>query len=157
MIVSLTSIVRLDLIDMDNLIEIWSGDLQANSACSQGFQNLRSLIVEKCDSLRNLFSPSIAKLLVKLQRLELTKCKVMETIIAQEQEVDEEVTNTVIFSQLTQLILVDLPNLMSFCKQDYTFEESFLKRVKVIRCPKMEALSSALQRLKEQYDMLDGT
>ncbi|KAL6997744.1 hypothetical protein U1Q18_007869 [Sarracenia purpurea var. burkii] len=157
--VSLTSIVHLELIDMDNLIEIWSGDLQANSACSQCFQNLISITVEKCDSLRSLFSPSIAKLLVKLNILEIIKCEVMETIIAQEQEVDEEVTtNTIIFSKLTHLKLEDLPNLTSFCKQkDYTIEGSFLKEVKVTRCPKMEALPSALQRLREQYDMHDGT
>ncbi|KAL6997800.1 hypothetical protein U1Q18_007925 [Sarracenia purpurea var. burkii] len=140
----------LDLRHLPKLADVWVN----NSPRSQGFQNLRVLRVEKCDSLRNLFSPSIAKLLVKLQELEITECEVMETIIAQEQEVDEEVkTNTIIFSQLTDLKLMDLPNLTSFCKKDYIFEGSFLERVEVIRCPKMEALPSAPQQLREQYDM----
>ncbi|KAL6997720.1 hypothetical protein U1Q18_007846 [Sarracenia purpurea var. burkii] len=150
--ITLSYLEKLELKYLPKLTDVWVN----NSPCSQGFQNLWSVIVVNCDSLRNLFSPSIAKLLVKLQRLEVTECKVMETIIAQEQEVDEEVTtNTTIFSHLTYLKLKDLPNLTSFCKQDYTFEGSFLEGLEVSRCPKMEALPSALQRLREQYDMQD--
>ncbi|KAL6997733.1 hypothetical protein U1Q18_007858 [Sarracenia purpurea var. burkii] len=152
--IALSCLKNLELKSLPKLTDVWVN----NSPQSQGFQNLRSLIVEKCDSLRNLFSPSIAKLLVKLEVLEITECEVMETIIAQEHEADEEVTtNTVIFSKLTALSLVDLPNLTSFCKQDYTFEGSFLKIVDVFNCPKMEALPSALQRLREQYDMSDAS
>ncbi|KAL6997583.1 hypothetical protein U1Q18_007710 [Sarracenia purpurea var. burkii] len=153
--ITFSCLKKLELASLPKLADVWVN----NSPCSQGFQNLRSLIVEKCDSLRNLFSLSIAKLLVKLQELEITKCEVMETIIAQEQEVDEEVTtNTIIFSQLTTLSLVDLPNLTSFCKQkNYTFEGSFLKIVDVFNCPKMVVLPLALQRLNEQYDMSDAS
>ncbi|CAK9165333.1 unnamed protein product [Ilex paraguariensis] len=47
----------------------------------QGFQNLKSIIIWECDSLRYLFSPTMAKLLGNLQILWVQECKMIEEII----------------------------------------------------------------------------
>ncbi|THG01803.1 hypothetical protein TEA_006149 [Camellia sinensis var. sinensis] len=151
--VALFSLTNVKLIHLPKLSHVWMN----NSARIQGFNHLRSLRGKGCGKLRNLFSSSLAKLFVKLQELEITECVVMEAVIAKEQRVDDEVTpSTIIFPQLTSLKLNALPNLMSFCPQDYTFEGSFLKNLQVINCPKMEALPSVFQHIQELQRSNDG-
>ena len=52
---------KLNLCQLDKLMHIWKQGPEK----IMGFGNLSLLIVEKCNNLTNLFSPSIAKLLVK--------------------------------------------------------------------------------------------
>ncbi|KAL7195522.1 hypothetical protein ACSBR1_035702 [Camellia fascicularis] len=114
------------------------------------FQNLTSLTVMCCSSLRYIFSSSQAELLVKLQEITVTECGVLEAIVNEEPKVDDEVaTNTIMFPQLNSLKLCHLPNFKSLCPQAYTFEGSFIKKIKVINCPNMRALPSTLQRMRE--------
>ncbi|KAG6672370.1 hypothetical protein I3842_16G054300, partial [Carya illinoinensis] len=56
----------------------------------QGFQNLISINIKKCHTLRNLLPASIAKLLVQLQEVILWECNLMEIIIQREYEAGEE-------------------------------------------------------------------
>ncbi|GMP86363.1 hypothetical protein CsSME_00039161 [Camellia sinensis var. sinensis] len=156
------SLKEVKLIHLPKLTQVWKDD----SPGIQGFQNLRSLIVNDCDSLRNLFSHSLAKLLVKLQEIEVTECGMMESIIANEPNEDDAVTNIIMFPQLSSLKLSDLPNFRSFCSQGWTFEGSLLKTIEVINCPKMKVLPSAFQsKLAQQkadfststlHHLLDG-
>jgi hypothetical protein len=55
-----------------------------------GFGNLRSLKVEGCNNLTYLFSPSIAKLLVMLEEIEVMKCQKIEEILAKAREEERE-------------------------------------------------------------------
>ncbi|KAI7986631.1 Disease resistance protein [Camellia lanceoleosa] len=138
---------RVELRYLPKLTHVWKD----NSQGIQGFQNLRSLIVIQCDSLRNLFSYSLAKLLVKLQEIEVTEYGMMESIIANEPNADIAVIpNIITFPQLSSLKLSDLPNLRGFCSKTCTFEGSLLKTIKVINSPKMKILPSAFQRKLEQ-------
>ncbi|KAF5934712.1 hypothetical protein HYC85_025841 [Camellia sinensis] len=144
---ALPSLKKVELSRLRKLTHVWKD----NSPRIQGFQNLRSLVVNKCDSLRNLFSYSLAKLLVKLQNIEVTECGMMESIIGNEPNADDAViTNTIMLPQLSCLKLSDLLNLRSFCSEACTFEGSLLKTIKVINCPKMKILPSAFQRKLEQ-------
>ncbi|THF99838.1 hypothetical protein TEA_013414 [Camellia sinensis var. sinensis] len=144
---ALPSLKKVKLSCLPKLAHVWKD----NSTGIQGFQNLRSLIVIECDSLRNLFSYSLAKLLVKLQEIEVTECGMMESIIGNEPNADDAViTNIIMFPQLSSLKLSDLPNLRSFCSQTCAFDGSLLKTIKVINCPKMKVLPSAFQRKLEQ-------
>ncbi|THF96713.1 hypothetical protein TEA_002037 [Camellia sinensis var. sinensis] len=144
---ALPSLTKVKLSCLSKLTHVWKD----NSPGIQGFQNLRSLIVNECDSLRNLFSYSLAKLLVKLQEIEVTECGMMESIIRNEPNADDAViTNMIMFPQLSSLKLSDLPNLSSFCSEACTFEGSLLKTIEVINCPKMEILPSAFQHKLEQ-------
>ena len=62
-----------------NLQKIWDdGDLSAANC----FHNLANLTVEDCRSLKHLFSSSVVGSLLKLRHLEISKCEMMEEIIA---------------------------------------------------------------------------
>ncbi|XP_028122174.1 disease resistance protein SUMM2-like [Camellia sinensis] len=144
---ALPSLKKVELRHLQKLTHVWKD----NSPGIQGFQNLRSLVVNECDSLRNLFSYSLAKLLVKLQEIEVTECGMMESIIGNETNAgDVVITNMIMFPQLSSLKLNNLPNLTSFCFEPCTFEGSLLKTIEVINCPKMKILPSAFQRKLDQ-------
>ncbi|XP_028097965.1 disease resistance protein At4g27190-like isoform X2 [Camellia sinensis] len=144
---ALPSLKKVELSHLRKLTHVWKD----NSPGIQGFQNLRFLIVNDCDSLRNLFSYSLTKLLVKLQEIEVTECGMMESIIGNEPNADD----AAMFPQLSSLKLINLPNLSSFCSEACTFEGSLLKTIEVINCPKMKILPSAFQRKLEQQQKAD--
>ncbi|KAF7154347.1 hypothetical protein RHSIM_Rhsim01G0020600 [Rhododendron simsii] len=78
------------------------------------FNNLTVLIIEYC-KLKYLFSPTIARGFVHLEKLKVQSCRMMKAIVGFEGRNDEdEITSEVRFSKLKQLELVYLPNLISF-------------------------------------------
>ncbi|CAL5351122.1 unnamed protein product [Camellia sinensis] len=140
------SLTKLVLLYLPKLTHVWKNNLQRIPS----FQNLTSLTVVGCSSLRYIFSSSQAKLLVKLQEIAVAECGVLEAIVNEEPKVDDEVaTNIIMFPQLNSLKLYHLPSLKSLCPQAYTFEGSFIEEIKVINCPNMRTLPSALQRMLE--------
>ncbi|CAL5351016.1 unnamed protein product [Camellia sinensis] len=142
----LPSLTKLVLLYLPKLAHVWKNNLLRIPS----FQNLTSLTVVGCSSLRYIFSSSQAKLLVKLREIGVAECAVLEAIVNEEPKVDDEVaTNIIMFPQLNSLKLYHLPSLKSLCPQAYTFEGSFIKKIKVINCPNMRALPSALQRMLE--------
>ncbi|KAG5555647.1 hypothetical protein RHGRI_006335 [Rhododendron griersonianum] len=83
----------------------------------QSFNNLAVLIIKYCKS-KYLFSPTIAKGLVHLEKLKVRSCEIMEGIVGFEGRNDkDEFTSEVKFNKLKQLELEDLPNLLSFYAQ----------------------------------------
>ncbi|KAL7258432.1 hypothetical protein ACSBR1_004539 [Camellia fascicularis] len=144
--IQLHSLTNVNLRHLPKLTHVWKDNLLG----IQGLQNLTSLIIKGCGSLRYIFPASLAKLLGKLQEIEVIECGVMEAIIDKEPEVGYDVTtNICIFPQLRSLKFCDLPNLRSLCLQTCTFEGTLLKIVKVINCPNLKALPSAFQCLQE--------
>ena len=77
--------------------------------------------MDGCDSPKYLFSPSIAKLLVKLEKIEVKNCKELEEILRKGLE-DEEKTNEITFSHVNTLSLENLPMLDCFCEEANTFD-----------------------------------
>ncbi|CAL5422399.1 unnamed protein product [Camellia sinensis] len=138
----LPSLTKLVLLYLPKLTHVWKNNLQRIPS----FQNLTSLTVVGCSSLRYIFSSSQAKLLVKLREIAVAECGVLEAIVNEEPKVDDEVA---MFPKLSILKLYHLPSLKSLCPQAYTFEGSFIMKIKVINCPNMRALPSALQRMLE--------
>ncbi|KAF5937719.1 hypothetical protein HYC85_025225 [Camellia sinensis] len=136
------SLIDVSLGHLPKLTHVWKDNLSG----IQGFENLTSLNIKGCGSLRYVFPSSISKLLVKLQETEVTECRVMEVIIDEEPKVDDEAaTNILMFPQLNTLKLRDLLNLRRFCLQAYTFERSLLKTVEVINCPNMKGPPFSIQ------------
>ncbi|KAG2670586.1 hypothetical protein I3760_14G092500 [Carya illinoinensis] len=84
-----------------------------------GFPELRLLVVGECHSLKYLFSPSIAKLLVKLEKIEVKDCNEMEAILAKARENEK---SEVTFPKVHTLSLVLLPKLECFCVEANAFE-----------------------------------
>ncbi|XP_057994848.1 uncharacterized protein LOC131174824 isoform X2 [Hevea brasiliensis] len=113
----------------------------------KAFQNLKRLVVESCDNLINLFSPGLAKLLVKLQEIEITSCKMMEEIIGKEdEEKQEESMQKILFPQLSSLTFGNLPNFKGFYSGIYALELPKIQQLKIIdeKCTVNESLLTRL-------------
>ncbi|XP_034917960.1 uncharacterized protein [Populus alba] len=107
-----TAFLNLDslfLENLDNLEKICHGQLMADS-----LGNLRILKVERCHRLKNLFSVSMARRLVRLEEITIIKCKIMEEVVAEESENDTADGEPIEFTQLRRLTLQHLPQFTSF-------------------------------------------
>ncbi|XP_017239940.2 uncharacterized protein LOC108212733 [Daucus carota subsp. sativus] len=93
-------------------------------------RNLECIELSYCDGLRNMFLPSIAKDLMHLKEMYLSGCKMMTHIIGAG---EQEITDAIVFSELTLLNLECLPNLKSFCyyqsEEDNNYKVEFPKLV----------------------------
>ncbi|KAG8660987.1 disease resistance protein RPS2 isoform X2 [Manihot esculenta] len=147
----LNSVEVISLVSLPNLKHVWFKIPPEITA----FQNLRNLIVQDCDNLINLFSICSAKLVGKLQLIEIRRCKRMEEIIGKE---DEEINmQKIVFPQLRSLTLKDLPNLISFCNTTYALEFPFLETLEFSNWKRMETFSyGSLSMPKLQVVMING-
>ncbi|KAJ6996087.1 disease resistance protein [Populus alba x Populus x berolinensis] len=107
-----TAFLNLDslfLENLDNLEKICHGQLMVES-----LGNLRILKVESCHRLKNLFSVSMARRLVRLEEITIIDCKIMEEVVAEESESDAADGEPIGFTQLRRLTLQRLPQFTSF-------------------------------------------
>lgn len=114
----------------------------------QGFQNLRSLKVKKCDALRYVFTPTIAKALTQLQKMVIHSCQMIEEIVKDDEEQNGKV-ETLVFAKLDSLTLRDLPNLVSICPYSYELLWLSLKYLCIEGCPQLKT-SMPIQELEKQ-------
>ncbi|KAH9688191.1 Disease resistance protein [Citrus sinensis] len=79
---------------------------------------------------------------VRLQRIEIEKCRVLEELIVMDNQ-EERKNNTVIFPQLQYLKMYDLEKLTSFCTGDLDILEfPSLKELRISRCPEFMVFSN---------------
>jgi hypothetical protein len=104
------------------------------------FQHLTVLWVIECDSLRKVCSSSIAKSLVNLKDLFISRCRNMEEIVAAEE--GEEAEDNNMFPHLTVLRLRNLPNLISFSRDKYDLDWPSMKSIQIQDCPEMKNFCS---------------
>ncbi|XP_075636902.1 putative disease resistance protein At4g27220 [Castanea sativa] len=100
---------------LNNLKEIYHSQFPKRSFNSACFGNLKSLCLEKCRHLKNVFSLSIARGLVQLQKLEIDDCDDMEECFHNEGEDEKALNDKIMFPQLTSIELDSLPRLIGFC------------------------------------------
>ncbi|KAM7486640.1 hypothetical protein LguiA_002649 [Lonicera macranthoides] len=145
----LTRLEDVSLFGLDNLRHVWKNCPHVIQGSS--LQNLNYLRVFNCDSLRHVFTPSIAKVLVGLQELGIQACKNLEAIVAKEEEEEEEYIvggggGIILFPQLTALYLYNLPKLLNMIHKPYTFNWTSLKDLTMGDCAKLiERLNDTLQ------------
>ncbi|KAM3690833.1 hypothetical protein ACJW30_09G150600 [Castanea mollissima] len=142
---------KLDLSDLPKLMHIWKKGPER----ILGFGNLRSLDVWSCDSLTYLFSPSIAKLLVMLEKIIVRNCKKIEEILARAGE--EEKEKDVLFYKVNSIWLYNSPNLKCFCSETNALVWPSLENMTVQECPSLSTfIPSNLNtpKLEGVYDAL---
>ncbi|KAG5551741.1 hypothetical protein RHGRI_009977 [Rhododendron griersonianum] len=161
-----TGILKLENIHLANTLEGLLGKpqwcRQRNGLYpSKSFNHLTYLSVKDCRNLKYLFSPSSARGLVRLKKLEIERCIDMEGVIGNEGEKDED--SMITLSLLNDLKLEGLPNLISFYpkkeKTAATSSESFSAHAQTVlftdkvAFPALERLSiSALPNITDIWD-----
>ncbi|XP_070661235.1 putative disease resistance protein At4g19050 [Malus domestica] len=113
--------------------------------------NLTTLTVHQCDSLRFLFSSSMAKCLGQLKNLKISNCQIMEEIVRNEENTYD------MFDKLSRLELQHLPSLARFSSGSYIKFPS-LAFLDLDDCPKLEtfifdAKSENITTNKEERDI----
>ncbi|XP_022720196.1 disease resistance protein At4g27190-like [Durio zibethinus] len=116
-----------------NAKRIWHSQL---SETCYGVPNLKSLIIEGCDNLEYLLSPSIARSLVQLKHFKIEKCMCLRDVISTE-EIEEEKEAVICFPRLDSLEIQNLHNLIKFCSGNYNIEFPDLKVLTIEHCPKL--------------------
>ncbi|KAM3731329.1 hypothetical protein ACB098_12G154700 [Castanea mollissima] len=119
----------------EKLKHIWSSNLQAILT----FQNLLTIEVCNCKSLKSLFPVSVAKSLEQLKQLEIRDCG-LEEILAMEEGL--ETVTKFVFPRLVSLKLFSLPELKCFYPGKQTSEWPSLKHLDISECDKVKIFAS---------------
>ncbi|KAF2318829.1 hypothetical protein GH714_011035 [Hevea brasiliensis] len=125
---------ELHLIDLPQLRHIWNKDPQGILS----FENLKLLKVYNCSSLTNILTLPMALGLVRLERMEVKRCTLLEQIINKEGEKEDEGEwDKTIFPSLHTINLESLPSLTSFFSGSDVLRCPSLNKVDIVDCPKM--------------------
>ncbi|KAL4378818.1 hypothetical protein GQ457_02G035720 [Hibiscus cannabinus] len=124
------------LSEFSNSIEIWKKNIQG----SLDFKNLTILEVEECNSLKYIFSVSMAWELVQLKDLKVKNCPIIKQIIKKGAE--ETTIDTLSLPKLERISLESCSDLRSFCMGSITLQCPSLIGIEVDNCPKMYAMAS---------------
>ncbi|ONI20611.1 hypothetical protein PRUPE_2G025200 [Prunus persica] len=118
----------------------------------QGFQNVRTLSIGACNSMKYLCPYEIYKLLMNLEEVEINKCENMETIVLAAASTEDNIHDetggsgamTLFPKLLNRFNLQNLSSLERFCPDAYSFAWSSSTRImNVRRCPKLKTLGFA--------------
>ncbi|XP_065880524.1 uncharacterized protein [Euphorbia lathyris] len=108
--------------------------------------NLQKLVLGGCNSLKVIFSISVAEQLLHLRTLTIQVCKEVEYIVAtlpgQEEEEEKHTrTSKLVFPMLTSIHIFNLPQLVTFSADArVSLDGHSLKEIQVHYCPKMKTL-----------------
>nr|GEY21066.1 NB-ARC domains-containing protein [Tanacetum cinerariifolium] len=103
-----TEVLFLEANGMNDIVELLVASVRPTG---RSFFNLRELQISKCADLRYLFTVPVANGLVKLERLTIMECPVMEVVAYSENGAQ----GVIKFQELKFLKLSDLPMLVGFC------------------------------------------
>nr|XP_028962664.1 disease resistance protein At4g27190-like isoform X2 [Malus domestica] len=98
--------------------------------------NLTSLMACHCNSLTFALSSSMARNLVQLRKLKITRCESMEEIVSTK-EYGEEKTDGM-FCKLQHLELGDLPKLSRFCSASCDVQFPSLESLEIHNCEELK-------------------
>ncbi|KAL4586168.1 hypothetical protein LXL04_010800 [Taraxacum kok-saghyz] len=110
-----TEVLHLQVDGMNDLQEVL---VESARLPQQSFYNLKVLDVIKCENLRYLFTTTIASGLMKLERLTVSDCPVLEVLVYSENGGE----GLIKFQELKFLSLKNLPKLVGFCNNDNATE-----------------------------------
>ncbi|PHT35791.1 hypothetical protein CQW23_23491 [Capsicum baccatum] len=83
-------------------------------------------------------SPSVARGVLNLRILRISRCPSVEEVIKEEEQQGEEMTNERLFPLLEELCLYGLPKLRRFILTKYALKFPFLRDAKIVDCPEMK-------------------
>ncbi|KAL3750208.1 hypothetical protein ACJRO7_011229 [Eucalyptus globulus] len=127
------------LMRLPKMKHVWNGLPQGGLT----FGRLQRMKVVECESLKSLFPSSVAKNMTQFKEL-LVMDYGVEEIIAEKDGVGMSASD-LFFPQLTDLRLLELPKLGSFCQNSHTLAWPLLKQLRVRHCGKMRSFLFACE------------
>ncbi|MED6194512.1 hypothetical protein PIB30_029302 [Stylosanthes scabra] len=128
---------------LSNLIDVWGNAPN----CVYGFQNVMSLSISRCNSLKHAFTPAIVKAMAMLENLEVKSCELMESLVGDEgrdeehEEGDGYKVKIISFEKLHSLILGDLSNIEIICPSSWDLNFPSIRKLQIGLCPKLKISS----------------
>ncbi|XP_004309156.1 PREDICTED: uncharacterized protein LOC101297685 [Fragaria vesca subsp. vesca] len=144
--VELPRLMSLSLKGLTKLTAIWHNQLSDNSFDGE---NLNSVEIDSCESLKYIFPATVAKRLERLSKLIVNKCGV-EEIVAIEGE--PQTMRKFIFPKVTCVKFTELPNLTSFYPAMHASSWPALQKLEVLGCYKLEILAETLASFQGKYE-----
>ncbi|TXG49631.1 hypothetical protein EZV62_025506 [Acer yangbiense] len=131
----LSKLSEFSLVDLPRLQHIW----KKNHPQVLGFRNLKLMRVDKCSSLKYVFTTSVAMVLEQLKQLKIKNCVMVEAIIV----IKEEGIGNTLFPNLKRLGIKDLPKLTGFCNlAGNSIKLPSLAELQIQNCPNMQTFNS---------------
>ncbi|TYI08371.1 hypothetical protein ES332_A10G293700v1 [Gossypium tomentosum] len=117
-------------------LEIWKRNPQEILE----LKNLGRVEINKCSSLKYIFTPSMLLSLKQLQLIMVKECSIMEQVI---RENEEATTHEFIFPKLSYVTIKACSNLTKFYSGSRALEFPKLIHIIIAECPKMTTFSSS--------------
>ncbi|KAA8541066.1 hypothetical protein F0562_025029 [Nyssa sinensis] len=136
-VASMPILPQLKQLRLHNLPKLMHYELNQVSYGNCCYPNLMKIVISSCQSLRNVFSLSVAINIVHLEELEVSSCEKMKEIIATRRG-SKETLDKIVFPRLKLMKLERLQNLKSFWSSESQEEE---------RVEKVDLAPSELQSL----------
>ncbi|XP_031276690.1 zinc-regulated protein 8-like [Pistacia vera] len=113
-----------------------------HTTTSPSLGNLTSIKLRGSSKLKNLFTPSIVKRLVKLRSLWIVGCSTLHEIITNE---EASAIQRIVFPSLSSLRLRRLDNIACFSSGSYSIEFPALESLWIRECPNMKIFGNGEQ------------
>ncbi|XP_017622802.2 uncharacterized protein LOC108466931 isoform X3 [Gossypium arboreum] len=117
-------------------LEIWKRNPQEILE----LKNLGRVEINKCSSLKYIFTPSMLLSLKQLQLIMVKECSIMEQVIREE---EEATTHEFTFPKLSYVTIKACSNLTKFYSGSRALEFPKLIHIIIAECPKMTTFSSS--------------
>lgn len=126
----------------------------------QGFQNLRSLTISNCDSLKHVFTSAIVRAIMNLEELKGTSCALVENLVIwsinNEDDNNKRHVTNIGFNKLYHLSFSRLPKLVSIiCSNSLELRCPSLRRFEIYECPMLEIslLPTHIHAKRDMYNL----
>ncbi|KAL1293281.1 hypothetical protein AAHE18_19G061900 [Arachis hypogaea] len=145
---------KLTFDQLPNLEHVWDSDSEEVI----GLETLQEVCVHGCGNLERLFPASVAKSLVKLEKLEVKECSRLMEIVAKDDVAAEAPDEEFVLPCVTSIKLWSLPELKCFYRGPHKLECPKLKQINLFHCEKLKIFTYDSQSfLKEQPDFQDSS
>ncbi|XP_065855730.1 uncharacterized protein [Euphorbia lathyris] len=151
MIGVIKSLRVLELYGLQNLRHIW---FQMPPKIMP-FRNLQHLVLSECHNILYAFPYQVAKLMVRLKKVQISRCEKMKEIVTEDDDEVDTVKDTIVFYYLKVMELQHMPKLSVFYGGISSIAMPKLEALRLEQCNKMEffSYSSLSTQMLERIQM----
>ncbi|KAF3447912.1 hypothetical protein FNV43_RR08619 [Rhamnella rubrinervis] len=149
----LHSLKELYIKDCESVQEVFNGDDDQSEVFT--YQNLLQVVIRDCRSLKIVFPAQVARVLVKLEKLLISDCKILKIIVGEEDQIIGEIIPNFVFPRVKTLGLWRLPQLRNFYPGMHTSLWPSLRELWLRPSDEVEKLAeeySIFQQQQQQHE-----